>query len=213
MTDRENDLLWKEYFYPNTNVLINNLGIKDLDKLKEAEATISFERLLELRQKPLNMEIDKERLNYIHRYIFRDIYPFAGKYRKVNMMKNRGSFLFIDTPEDIDKELNNLFKDIDEKFNHCTDKISFSDILAKLYTSLIFIHPYREGNGRTIREVLREYSLKYSEKLGLGRLELDWNLIDKEELDECIEVVHLFPSSIKTILMDALVEKDKTKTI
>ena len=213
MVDKENDILWREYFYPNTNVLINNLGIKDIDKLKEAEATISFERLLELRQKELDMDIDKRRLNFIHQYLFEDIYPFAGKYRKVNMMKRRGTFLFINNPEDIDLKLDNLFKEIDEEFKHCRDKTSFCEVLAKLYTSLIYIHPYREGNGRIIREFMREYSLKYSEKIGLGKLELDWNLINKEELDECIEVVHLFPASILSIFMDALVEKDKTKSL
>ena len=159
------------------------------------------------------MDIDKRRLNFIHQYLFEDIYPFAGKYRKVNMMKRRGTFLFINKPEDIDLKLDNLFKEIDEAFKHCRDKTSFCEVLAKLYTSLIYIHPYREGNGRTIREFMREYSLKYSEKIGLGKLELDWNLINKEELDECIEVVHLFPASILDIFMDALVEKDKTKTL
>ena len=93
----------------------------------------------------------------------------------------------------------------------CRDKYDFCHILAKLYTSLIFIHPYREGNGRTIREFIREYSIVNSEKIGIGVMELDWSLIDKKELDECIAVVHLFPYSISSILMNALVPYEKIK--
>ena len=63
MTDQENDILWKSYFYPGTNVLKNNLNIKDYNKLKEADATLVFEKLLKLREHPLDMENDKDKLN------------------------------------------------------------------------------------------------------------------------------------------------------
>ncbi len=144
--------------------------------------------------------------------MFKDVYPFAGEYRKVNMKKERGTFLFINEIKDIDDSLNELFKEINDMLIYCRNKIDFCNILAKLYTSLIFIHPYREGNGRTIREFLREYSIEKSEKLGIGQMELDWSLINKEELDEFIDVVHLFPYSISSIFMSALVLKDDVKS-
>ena len=205
MTDQENNILWNSYLYPNTNILINKFNIKDYNKLKEIEATYTFEKLLKLRQEPLDIEIDKNRLNSLHKYLFEEIYPFAGEYRKVNMIKSRGTFLFINEPKDIDENLNELFDEINEMKIHCHNKIDFCNILAKLYTSLIFIHPYREGNGRTIREFIREYSIKYSEKLGIGQMELDWNAINKEKLEEYIDVVHLFPNSISSVFMEALV--------
>ena len=211
MTNQENDVFWREYFYPGSNVLINNFNITNYDKLKEIEATHSFERLMELRKDPLDEEIDKKRLNGIHKYLFEDIYPFAGEYRKVNMLKEKGTFLFIEKPKDIDDNLNNLFNEINEMLQHCHNKMDFANLLAKLYTSLIFIHPYREGNGRTIREFLREYSLKKSEEIGIGKMELDWSAINKEELNEYIEVVHLFPASISHIFLNALIEKEKNK--
>ena len=205
MTDQENNILWNSYLYPNTNILINKFNIKDYNKLKEIETTYTFEKLLKLRQEPLDIEIDKNRLNNLHKYLFEEIYPFAGEYRKVNMIKSRGTFLFINEPKDIDENLNELFDEINEMKIHCHNKIDFCNILAKLYTSLIFIHPYREGNGRTIREFIREYSIKYSEKLGIGQMELDWSAINKEKLEEYIDVVHLFPNSISSVFMDALV--------
>ena len=66
----------------------------------------------------------------------------------------------IESPKDIDDKLNELFKEIDDMIAKCHNKTEFSSILAKLYTSLNIIHPYREGNGRTNREFIREYSIK-----------------------------------------------------
>ena len=81
----------------------------------------------------------------------------------------------------------------------------FADILAKLYTSLIYCHPFREGNGRCIREFIREFSIVKSKEVGLEEVELDWELIDKEELNKYIEVAHLFPGSTTILFNKALV--------
>ena len=209
MTDQENDLHWREYFYPGSNVLINNFNIKNREELKEVEATTTFERLLELKTSLVDGIIDKNRLNSIHKYIFEDIYPFAGEYRKVNMLKEKGSFLFIKTPNDIDENLNSLFEEINDMLKYCHDETTFCATLARLYTALIFIHPYREGNGRTIREFLREFSRVKSKEIGIGEFELDWSKINKKELNEYIEVAHLFPSSIVNVFKKALVSKEK----
>ena len=73
MTETENNKLWNEYFYPNTDALINNFDERNADKLKKLEATYSFERLLELREHPLELGCSKEHLNAIHKYVFGDI--------------------------------------------------------------------------------------------------------------------------------------------
>lgn len=141
MTKEENDILWQEYFYPKTNVLINKFNIKDNDKLKTVEVNLTTEKLLILEKATLDEDTDKNRLNKIHEYLFKDIYPFAGKYRKVNMMKEIGTFLTINKSNDIDIELDDLFKRINIMLKNCHSIDEFSDILATLYTSLIYIHP------------------------------------------------------------------------
>lgn len=211
MTDQENDILWNEYFYPGSTVLINHFGYHNAEQLKEAEATNSFDRLMELRKNPLNCGFGKKQLNSIHKYIFDDIYPFAGEYRVVNMQKEVGTFLFINSPEDIDYRLDELFEEIEEKINNCRNEFDFSNILAELYTKLIYIHPYREGNGRTIREFLREYSLEKSKKVGLGEVELDWTKINKDELNEYIDVAHIFPGGTASLFREALVYHEDSK--
>ena len=55
MTDQENDIRWREYFYPGTNVLINNYDCKDSEELKEIETNVSFDRLVELNDNPLEI--------------------------------------------------------------------------------------------------------------------------------------------------------------
>ena len=222
MTDQEKEK-WNSYLWlsdDNNRYILKNIigenkrGTRNIEELKSAESTITMKKAVDLIQESLDDKVvDKDRLNAIHRYLFEDIYPFAGEYRKVNMRKvdGVGAFETIDDQSDIDDKLNELFKKINEMEKECHDVTDFSGILAKLYTSLIYIHPYREGNGRTIREFLREYSLKKSEELGLGQLELDWEKVDRKDLDEFIDVVHLFPDSISDLFMSALVSRDKTK--
>ena len=211
MTDQENEIKWREYFYPGTNVLINNYGIKDSEKLKEAEATCSFDRLVELQEKPLDMGCGKNHLTALHRYIFEDVYPFAGKYRTVNMTKVKGGFLFFNKESDIDKYLDELFDDVERRLKTCNSQFAFSEILSTLYTQLIYCHPFREGNGRTIREFVREFSIEKSKNMDFGPVELDWRNIDKEELDEYVEVAHIFPGSTSILFNNALVPVGKTK--
>ena len=211
MTDAENSILWEEYFYPDTRVLINNYDIRDYEELKRVEATESFERLVELNDKPLELGCGKKHLIELHRYIFGNIYPFAGKYRTVNITKARGGFLFFENQKDIDEYLDYLFDETNERLEHCYGTSDFSEILANLYTKLIYCHPFREGNGRTIREFLREFSIEKSKELGLGSLELDWRDIDKDELNEYIEVAHMFPSYTAMLFSKALKSKEKAK--
>lgn len=211
MTETENNKLWNDYFYPNTEVLINKFDERNAYKFKKLEATYSFERLLELREHPLDLGCGKEHLNAIHKYVFGDIYPFAGQYRKVNMRKAKGTFLFINDQDTMDKKLDELFLNIENRINNCQSKMDFCEIMASLYTSLIYLHPYREGNGRTCREFLREFSLQKSSELNFGKLELDWSKINPNELNQYIELSHLFPSSTAVLFLNSLVEVEEAK--
>ena len=208
MTDIESDKSWKAYFYPGTDVLINKFNIKDNERLKEVEATVSFEKLLELNREPLNLNFDKNHLKSLHKYIFDDIYPFAGKYRNVNLRKERGSFLFIKEGFSIDEYLDYIFAETNKKLLNTHSKHDFSEVLAFLYTQLIYCHPFREGNGRTIREFIREFSIVKSRSVGLEEMELNWSLINKDELNQYLEVAHMFPGATGLLFNQALVKTD-----
>lgn len=153
MTREENDRNWDEYFIEGTNVLKNNLGITNKEELKEKEAEITFKKLIELHENPLDLGYGKEHFKAIHYYLFSDIYPFAGKYRTVYMEKNNSYFAPV---EEIDERLNRTFQTMEEESKNITSIYSFATFLTTYYTELLNIHPFREGNGRTTREFIRE---------------------------------------------------------
>ena len=71
------------YCYTNTNVLINKLNITDSELLFMAEEKYTLLRLHELQKKPIKGSFDFEHLKAIHKYIFQDLYEWAGQVRKV----------------------------------------------------------------------------------------------------------------------------------
>ena len=81
------------YVYPGTNVLRNYRDIRDLQLLAAFEMAVTTRRLAELENKPLRGKFDATHLKAIHRYIFQDVYPWAGEFRTVNIARP-GQFFF-----------------------------------------------------------------------------------------------------------------------
>ena len=77
----------KEYCYPESSVLKNKLGIKNHDELVTAEREITSLKIAMAKVKPIQGHFDFEHLKAIHRFIFKDIYTWAGKTRHVNIAK------------------------------------------------------------------------------------------------------------------------------
>ena len=199
---------WGTYLYLKTDVLINNADLTDAADLKRFEAISTFKKIWFLFHHDVDGEVDKQRLINIHHFVFGDVYPFAGEYRRVNMAKEKGSFLPIEKKEDIDSYLDNLFAEVDFELKNCMGIGQLASILSKLYMKIIYCHPFREGNGRSTREFLRQFSIIKSKELGLGNYELDWSRIDRKQLDEFIGFAYLFPGLGSDIFLNALVKKE-----
>ena len=153
------------YCYPGTDILINKLNIKDKNTLQKFEAKITAAKLLDLRQKGIIGNFNAEHLSKIHRYLLEDIYPFAGKLRNENIAK--GVFRFAEW-EYVEPELNRLLNELkNENYLSNLSKEVLSERLAYYLSELNVLHPYREGNGRTIREFIRELALKNEYVLNL----------------------------------------------
>lgn len=198
--------LWESYFYPGTNVLKNKMNITDYDELKQKEAEISFEKLVELYENPIQCSFDKEHLKAIHKYIFGELYEWAGEYRYVDMMKTTGftQCSFID--DYLTKELE-LMKQESEQVH---DLNHLADFLATYYVHLIAVHPFREGNGRSIREFLREFVVVKSKTFDDGPLEIDWTKFNGEMVLENVEFSLVFRSPIEAEFKKALVPANTT---
>ena len=76
------------YTYPNSPVLRNIPGIQELPRLEIFEADAVFLRAVELSQRPVRGAFDSAHLKAIHRYLFQDVYEWAGKFRTVNMARS-----------------------------------------------------------------------------------------------------------------------------
>ena len=197
----EMDVRWDQYFYPNTNVLKNKLGIISKEQLAEKEIECSFNRLVELIETPIVGDFDELHLKQIHEYLFQDIYYFAGQYRNVNMEKNHHGFVSYEAIEKRVKEELELMM-ADEKEIH--SKYDFACHLARYYVELLNIHPFREGNGRSIREFIREYANEKSKNYTFGPLEFSWSLINKDDVNKDIQYSIAFHSKIELAFLKAL---------
>lgn len=183
------------YCYKDSNVLRNKLNITNNCLLEEAERKIVLAKLYDLRQNKKIGNFDTEHFIGIHRYLFEDIYPFAGKFRTENIAK--GVFRFAEW-EYIEPELEKLLEKLkDENYLKNLPKEKLANRLAFYLSELNVLHPYREGNGRTTREFIRELALKNGYILNLKKIK------PKEFLEESIRSI-VDTSGLETLINNTL---------
>ena len=161
------------YCYKGTDVLVNKLEIKDMDLLKEYERQIVAIKLLELEKQPINNSFDIKRFSDIHRFLFEDIYEFAGCFRNEDIAKDNFKFARWEYIED---ELTRLLEKLkNENYLKDLDKKTLANRLAYYTAELNVLHPFREGNGRTIREFIRQLAI-------FNGYYLNFNMVSTEEM-------------------------------
>lgn len=147
--------------YPGSDILINKYNIHDKELLEKFEIQKVFAKLLGLDVKPTRLAYtyDVEHMVSIHKYLFGDIYEWAGTFRNENLYKSErvlsgGSAEYADYHE-IEKNLKKLlqqYTDIDWEETAKKGEV-VSDLLLELWS----IHPFREGNTRTCITFLWHY--------------------------------------------------------
>lgn len=168
----------------------NRLGITDSSELARKEERITKEKAIELFDTGIiaDFEIGTfSGLASIHKYIFGDIYDFAGQIRKVNLAK--GNFRFVPV-----MYLEEALKNIDKM-----PKDNFDQIVEK-YVEMNIAHPFREGNGRSMR-----IWLDVIFKNQIGKV-VDWSRIEKEDYLMAMERSPIKDLEIKYLLKNALTE-------
>ena len=159
--------------YEGTTCLINKLGITDENKLKEFEGAVTFAKASELELNPISDTFDVEHYKLIHKYLFEDIFDWAGEYRTVNISKKGTKFASADQISDLMNACFMRLKDNDYFQNKSFDE--FIDNIVDFYCVTNMIHPFREGNGRTQR-------LFISQLIRFNNYDIDFSSIDKDEL-------------------------------
>jgi cell filamentation protein len=144
------------YCYPDSDVLINKLNIRDSKRLHEAEKKLCAFRLLELVENPVKGKFDLKHLAKIHSYLFQDIYTWAGKVRNVDIAKGN-MFCKVEYIQTQAEELFAKLKKENDLRN--LDKDEMAVKLAFYFAEINALHCFREGNGRAQREFIRELAL------------------------------------------------------
>ncbi len=169
-----------KYCYPESSVLINKYDIQDQRTLDKIERNVTALMLVKLQTKPLPSPKELFSVNYfidLHRQVFEHLYPFAGKIRSENITKGNTPFC---RPEFIYKYLNMLFDKIFDDIKKIKSKEDIIVFLSYYYSELNVVRPFREGNGRIMREYLRQVVLFINKNLGFD-YELDFSNVTEED--------------------------------
>lgn len=134
-------------------VLRNRLGITDAAELEAVERRITSLRIAGMRRDPVPGGYDLGHLQHVHWQIFSDVYPWAGMLRTVSLARHGRPFC---PPELLTDTATGIFARLaDADRLRGRDRASFVDGLTSLLAELNDLHPFREGNGRTQRTLLR----------------------------------------------------------
>ncbi len=165
----------KDDCYPGTTVLINKLDIRNDKLLAEAEQTITAINYAQIETEMKFVDVDFEFYKGIHRHLFYDIYEWAGMVRSVNLSKKGTAFCEYDKINELaEKRFERLKKD---NFLVDLDFEAFVDEFTDLYVDLNYLHPFREGNGRTHRLFLTLLAQNAGYSIDFSQCDLDMLMI------------------------------------
>ena len=178
-------------------MLENKLGITDSAELARIEEKISKQKAVEMFESGYLESLEAgtfESLAKIHKYLFDEIYDFAGEVRKVNISKGNFRFaplMYLDAAlQSIDKMPQSTFDEIVEK-----------------YVEMNVAHPFREGNGRSTRIWL---DLMLKKEIGFV---VDWSKVDKEDYLLAMERSPIKDIEIKFLLKNSLTDNVNDREI
>ncbi len=152
------------YLIENSTVLKNLLGITDEKELDLAEAELSRANMMLLYENGFD-DFSPGGFCYIHKFLFGDVYDWAGEYRKINIRKREallaGQSVWYSNDTDIGRDLEKAFKEIGSVKWEALSKDEFASQIARLYPALWQVHPFREGNTRTTVMMMTFFIEKY----------------------------------------------------
>lgn len=163
-----------QYTYPDSTVLVNKQNITNIEEAYRNEHLFVTRRLADLRLEPIHVYSMSDILA-IHNYLFQDVYAWAGQYRKVNISKSGNPFMPIQSFNTAETHMNNLIHSYHQTANSKDEIIMH---LSEILDNLNYFHPFREGNGRTQREVIRSLALSkgYSAQIRVEQDDEVYNL-------------------------------------
>ena len=159
------------YVYPGSGVLRNNLEIHDHHELSQAEADIVRASLAILSGRSLPGDYDLAHWQAFHRRIFGGLYPWAGELRTVQIAKPNA---FYARPEHIEGYAHGIFAElVSEDYLKGLNRDAFLERLTHYHAEMYAVHPFREGNTRSLRAFLGQLA-------GEAGYRIAWEHLDHE---------------------------------
>lgn len=140
------------YLDPDIGLLLNLIGARTKSELDAAEGALVVARALQLRDHPVRPTGDLDEFRALHRHLFQDVYEWAGEVRTVDLRKNVDGAEHFLSVSAIDRGAMFAADELrEDQMLRGMSRDQFIDRLAHHYDQWNFVHPFREGNGRTQR--------------------------------------------------------------
>lgn len=157
--------------YEGTTCLINKLDIRDEAELAETESALTLANISLLEQEPIQGNFDFAHYKAIHKFLFEDLYDWAGEIRTVNLSKKGTQFVPAD---EIERAGNAIFAHLaEEDYFRQDDFDTFVEQITEFYCDTNLLHSFREGNGRTQRVFLTQLIRHAGYTIDFGSVNMD----------------------------------------
>ena len=157
--------------YEGTVCLINKFNIRDEKQLAALEADITLAKVMELVKSPIQGNFDFSHYKAIHKFLFEDLYDWAGNIRTVEISKKGTAFV---KASDIEQLADNCFKRL--KRNQFFVGYSFDAFIPAIvdfYCTTNLLHPFREGNGRTQKVFVNQLAENAGYQINFSQMDAD----------------------------------------
>jgi cell filamentation protein len=156
----------ESYVFPGTTVLRNKARLTDQQTLDDFEARMVTERA---RRGVPSGKFDLTHLKAIHRHLFQDVYAWAGELRTVEISKDGHQFMFRRFMESGMADVHRRI--VAAKFFAGLDRARFAEVVGPILGDVNYVHPFREGNGRTQLHYLKQLAATAGHPLDLREID------------------------------------------
>ena len=157
--------------YEGTACLINKMDIRNEAELAVTESALTLANISLLEQEPIQGNFDFAHYKAIHKFLFEDLYDWAGEIRTVNLSKKGTQFVPADEIEQVG---NAIFAHLaEEDYFRQDDFDTLVEHITEFYCDTNLLHPFREGNGRTQRVFLTQLIRHAGYTIDFGSMDMD----------------------------------------
>lgn len=193
------------YTDPQSGTMKNRLGVKDQNELDRTEAAFAAVRSIENARTPIEGKFDLDHMKAIHARLFGDVYEWAGQVRNVDISKGDTRFAHFAA---IERAANGLTQQLAREGHlRGLDADEFSRRAGHYMGELNVLHPFREGNGRTLREFVGQLA----DNAGYS---IRWDRIDRDEMTRAsINAYNGDSSHLANLIRNNLHDRDRDKAL